>query len=67
MIAAAFGLAGIVFCLFVADAWVKQSGAKVAVYLAVVLTCFGIAIAGISPTPGFLDLCDEYSRFASSC
>lgn len=67
MIAAIAGLVGIVACLFVADAWDKQSGAKVAGFLAVALVCFGISIAGISKDSSFPDQCDDYSRFSSSC
>lgn len=67
MIAAAFGLVGIVFCLFLAEAWEKQSGIKVAAYLAIVLVCFGIAIGGTSILPPYLESCDDYTRFASSC
>jgi hypothetical protein len=66
MIAAVAGIVGIVLCLFVADAWSKSSGAKVAMFLAGAGICFGIAIAGASKAPPFSE-CDDYSRFASSC
>jgi hypothetical protein len=66
MIAAIFGLVGIVACLFVADAWDKQSGVKVATFLAVALVCFGISIAGVGKNQ-FPNECDDYSRFATSC
>lgn len=65
--AAVFGLVGIVLCLFVAEAFEKGHGAKVAGYLVAVLICFGIAISGMSMTPAYLESCDDYSRFASSC
>lgn len=67
MIAAVAGIVGIVLCLFVADAWEKRSGAKVAGFLVAALVCFGLSIGGISKTPSFLSDCDDYSRFASSC
>lgn len=67
MLAGLFGLVGIVLCLFVADAFEKGHGARVAGYLAAVLLCFGIAISGTSLTPAYLESCDDYSRFASSC
>lgn len=67
MIAALSGLVGIGLCLFVADAFDKGSGAKVAMFLCSALVCFGIAIASVGKTPDYLDRCDDYSRFASSC
>ena len=67
MIAALFGPLGLIFCLFVADAWDKQSGAKVAGFLAAALICFGISIAGISKGSSFPGQCDDYSRFATTC
>lgn len=68
MLAGLFGLVGIVLCFFVADAFDKGSGGRVALYLSVALVCFGISIMGVTDTPAFLvDECDDYSRFASSC
>lgn len=66
MIAALFGPLGLVFCLFVADAWGKQSGIKVAMFLTAALICFGISIAGMGKAPPYAE-CDDYSRFATSC
>lgn len=67
MLAGSFGLVGIVLCLFIADAFEHGSGAKLVGYLFAALLCFGIAIIGVSTTPPYLDSCDDYSNFASSC
>lgn len=68
MIAGLFGIVGIVACLFVADAWQKDQGGRVALYLSAVLVCFGITIVGAGKQPDFLTQeCDRYSVYASSC
>jgi NhaP-type Na+/H+ or K+/H+ antiporter len=67
MLAGIFGLVGIMFCLLIADAFEKGSGGRVALFLSAAVVCFGISIAGISTTPAYLESCDDYSRFASSC
>lgn len=67
MIAAIAGLIGIVLCLFVADAWEKGQGGRLALILTIVLVCFGISIFGVAIRPDYLLSCDRYSRFADTC
>lgn len=67
MIASVAGIAGIVLCLFVADAWEKGQGGKLVMLLLAVLACFGVSIFGAAIQPDYMLDCDRYSRFADTC